>query len=240
MEEAENKTEKPLLPAFLCSRLAQSADQKKQPLLAVDYLRVSTQEQAQQKTSIPSQSEACRKTIGEKGWEFYKEYKDEGISGHLTEERNGLQSMLREAREHRFDLIVVKDYDRFARNKDSAGSIRKELKDLGIQVYAINTPVEPKPISEYDPDADQITTMMETVSDMKSDIERKQILLRMKDGKLNRAKAGKIPNKVPYGYKVIRSLDGARIKRDIMVVDEQAERVKFIFNDTRAARATGK
>jgi site-specific DNA recombinase len=229
--EKDEKTKTELLPAFLTQRLAQNSNQKSKPLKAVAYLRVSTQEQAQQKTSIPAQSEICRKTIKEKRWDYYDEYKDEGVSGHLTEERNGLQSMLREAREHKFDLIVVKDYDRFARNKDAAGIIRQELKELGIQVYAINTPVEPKPVAEYDPDADQVTTMMETVSDMKSDIERKQIMIRMKDGKLNRAKAGKIPNNVPYGYRIIRALEGTRIKRTIVAAEEETERVKFIFNE---------
>ena len=57
-------------------------------LRAVVYARVSTQEQAQNKASIPDQLEVCRKTIQDKGWRFINEYKDEGISGHLTEERH--------------------------------------------------------------------------------------------------------------------------------------------------------
>jgi site-specific DNA recombinase len=220
-----------IMPAFLSQRIAQNSNQKSQPLRVAVYLRVSTREQAQKKTSIADQSEICNKIIKENGWILYGEYKDEGVSGHLTEERNGLQSMLRDGREHKFDLILIKDYDRFARNKDAAGTIRQELKELGIQVYAINTPIEPKLVSEYDPDADQIGTMMETVSDMKSDIERKQIMLRMKDGKLNVAKAGKIPNNVPYGYRVIRTIEETKIKREIVVVEEEAARVTFIYNE---------
>jgi len=200
-------------------------------LQAAIYARVSTQEQANRKTSIPDQLEVCHKIVKEKGWKFVEEYKDEGVSGHLTEERNGLQSMLREARQHKFDLIVLKDFDRFARNKDSAGIIRQELKELGIQTFAVNTPVEPKLPSEYDPDEDDLGTIVEAISDMRSDLERKQIARRMKTGKMAKAKAGNIPNKVPYGYRVIRSLEGSKIKRTIVVNENEAARVHFIFNE---------
>lgn len=207
-------------------------------LRAVIYARVSTQEQAQKRTSIPDQIEIGHKTVEHKNWEFIGEYKDEGVSGHLVEERHGLQSMLRDARAHKFDLIVVKDYDRFARNKDSAAIIRHELKELGIQTFSVNTPVDPKLPGEYDPDDDDLSTIVETISDMRSDLERKQIARRMKMGKLSRAKLGIIPNKVPYGYQIIRTLETTKIKRTITVNEEEAARVRFIFD--RYVRGEGK
>jgi site-specific DNA recombinase len=202
----------------------------KQDLRAIIYVRVSTQEQAHGKASIPDQLEVCHKTIAERGWIFVQQYLDEGVSGHLTEERHGLQSMLRDAREHKFDLIVVKDYDRFARNKDSAAIIRQELKELGIQTFSVNTPVSPKLPGEYDPDEDDLGTIVEAISDMRSDLERKQIARRMKMGKMSRAKSSNIPNRVPYGYRIVRNLDGTKINRTIEVNEEEASRVRFIFN----------
>jgi site-specific DNA recombinase len=195
------------------------------------YTRVSTQEQAQKKTSIPEQLKDCHKVINDKGWIYFQEYIDEGISGHLTEERHGLQSMLRDAREHKFDLIIVKDYDRFARNKDAAGIIRQELKGLGIQTYAINTPVEPRSVNEYDPDDDDSATIMETISDMRADLERTAINRRMKGGRMIKAKAGKIPNRVPYGYDVVRTIENNKIKRTIVKNEGEAEKICFIFNE---------
>jgi site-specific DNA recombinase len=138
--------------------------------------------------------------------------------------------MLRDARAHKFDLIVVKDYDRFARDKDSAAIIRKELKELGIQTFSVNTPVDPRSPGEYDPDEDDIGTIVETISDMRSDLERKQIARRMKMGKMSKAKSGSIPNRVPYGYRIIRDLDGTKIRRTIVANEEEASRVRFIFN----------
>lgn len=222
--------DKPSVSVAWHERDRQPESKSKQSLRAVIYARVSTQEQAQKKTSVPDQIEVCLKTITERCWAFIQEYKDEGVSGHLTEERNGLQSMLRDAREHKFDLIVVKDYDRFARNKDSAAIIRQELKELGIQTFSVNTPVDPRLPREYDPDDDDLGTIVETISDMRSDLERKQIARRMKMGRLFRAKSGSIPNRVPYGYRIIRELEGTRIKRTIVTNEEEASRVRFIFN----------
>jgi len=211
-------------------REPQAEKKSKQRLRAVIYARVRTQEQAQKRTSVPDQLEICRKVITEKDWMFVQEYMDDGVSGHLTLERHGLQSMLRDAREHRFDLIVVKDYDRFARNKDSAAIIRQELKELGIQTFSVNTPVDPRLPRDYDPDDDDLGTIVEAISDMRSDLERKQIVRRMKTGRLLKAKLGSIPNRVPYGYRIVRELDGTKIKRIIFVSEEEASRVRFIFN----------
>ena len=200
-------------------------------LRVVIYSRVSTQEQAQKKTSVPEQIRECHETIISKGWLFVSEYKDEGVSGHLTEERHGLQSMLRDAREHKFDLILVKDYDRFARNKDAIGTIRQELKTLGIQTYAITAPVEPRALVDYDPDDNDSATIMETISDMRADLERTGINRRMKIGRMLKAKEGKIPNKVPYGYKIERTILGTKMVRKIVVDEKEAEKIRFIFSE---------
>ena len=227
---AQSETANPSVSIAWHEREPHLEKKSSQSIRAIIYARVSTQEQAQKKTSIPDQLGICREAIQERGWIFVQEYKDEGVSGHLTEERHGLQSMLRDARQHKFDLIVVKDYDRFARNKDSAAIIRQELKELGIQTFSVNTPVDPRSPGEYDPDDDDLGTIVETISDMRSDLERKQIARRMKMGKLSKAKSGSIPNRVPYGYRIIRELDGTRIKRTIIANEEEASRVRFIFN----------
>src|SRR5690242_11824622 len=95
--------------------------ENKSKIRAVIYARVSTKEQADNKISIPDQLERTRKAIIERGWELAHEpYVDSGISGHLLEERHGLQTLLKDAREHLFDLVVVTNFDRFARNRAAA------------------------------------------------------------------------------------------------------------------------
>jgi site-specific DNA recombinase len=200
---------------------------------AVIYARVSTKEQADGKISIPSQITDCRKIIIERGWELVNEpYLDEGISGHLLEERRGLQKLLVSARQHEFDLVIVKDFDRFARNRAAATIVREELKELFIQTYALSTPVEPRDPKLYDPTDDDLGIMVEGYSDTISEIERNKIRRRMMMGKVAVAKAGKIPNNVPYGYKITRSLDEkGKVHRKVEVNEEQAKIVRWIFEE---------
>lgn len=200
---------------------------------AVIYARVSTKEQVEGKISIPSQIADCKKAIIDRGWELVKDpYMDEGISGHLLEERRGLQSLLADARQHEFDLVIVKDFDRFARNRAAATIVREELKELFIQTYALNTPVEPKNPKTYDPTDDDLGIMVEGYSDTMSEIERNKIRRRMMMGKVAVAKSGKIPNNVPYGYTIKRWLDEkGKVHRTVEVNEEQAKIVRQIFDE---------
>ncbi len=135
--------------------------------------------------------------------------------------------------------MVVKDFDRFARNRAAATIVREELKELFIQTYAINTPVEPKDPKLYDPTDDDLGIMVEGYSDTMSEIERNKIRRRMMMGKIAVAKSGKIPNNVPYGYKVVRSIDEhGKIKREIVADEEKAEIVRFIFNEYIKGKGT--
>lgn len=204
------------------------------------YARVSTSEQAEGKISIPDQVTICKKAIVEHGWELAHEpYIDSGISGHLLEERKGLQSLLTDARQHMFDLVIVKDFDRFARNRAAATIVREELKELFIQTYALNTPVEPKNPKTYDPTDDDLGIMVEGYSDTMSEIERNKIRRRMMMGKVAIAKSGKIPNNVPYGYKIHRTIDEhGKVKRDVIIDETAAETVKWIYNQYLQGKGT--
>lgn len=196
------------------------------------YARVSTKEQSEGKASIPDQINLGERAIKEHAgkWEFFQTFTDAGVSGHLTEERAGLQAMLRDAREHKFDLVIVKDFDRFARNRSAATIIREELKELGIQTYALTTPVEPRDPKTYDPDEDDLGVIVEGMSDIRSDLERKGIIRRMKMGKMNKAKDGLIPNRVPHGYKITKRIDErGKVKRTISIDPDTATDIRKMF-----------
>ncbi|OGM26566.1 hypothetical protein A2627_00905 [Candidatus Woesebacteria bacterium RIFCSPHIGHO2_01_FULL_39_28] len=204
---------------------------------AAIYTRVSTQEQAKEnKTSLPEQLAACKKVCIEKGWEIIEpSYEDAGISGHLLEERLGLQKMLADAKAMKFDLVVVKDFDRLARSKTKASQIRDALKKQFVQTYSLGTPIEPRDPKKYDPMDDDLGLVVEGVSDFMNEIERNKIRRRMMLAKNAIATSGKIPNQVPFGYKVIRTLDEhGKISREIVVDEEKAEIVRRIFQMSEA------
>lgn len=199
---------------------------------AIIYARVSTKEQSDGKESIPDQIKVCKKAIVDHGWELVAEPYVDSESGHLIEERLGFQKLMQDASAYKFDLVVVKDFDRFARNKSYATKARDDLKKLFIQTYAVTTPVEPKNPKMYDPTDDDLGIMVEGFSDTMSELERNKIRRRMMMGKVAVAKSGKIPNNVPYGYKIVRWLDEkGKVHRKIEVNEEQAKIVRFIFDE---------
>ena len=203
---------------------------------AVIYTRVSTQEQAKEnKTSLEDQLSACKKMCIEKGWEVVGEYQDAGISGHLLAERLGLQNLLADAKAGKFDLVVVKDFDRLARSKTNASQIRDGLKKQFVQTYSLATPVEPRDPRKYDPMDDDLGLVVEGVSDFMSEIERNKIRRRMTLAKNAIAMNGKLPNNVPFGYKIVRTLDEhGKVSRTIEVDEEKAEIVRRIFQMSEA------
>lgn len=67
-------------------------------------------------------------------WQLGDIYADEGISGYF-EARPGFQRMLTDARNRKFDMLIVKSISRFARNTETTLSATRELKRLGIGVF---------------------------------------------------------------------------------------------------------
>lgn len=102
------------------------------------YCRVST-DQEDQANSFESQRRYFREYIERQpDWELVEIYADEGITGTSTEKRTAFNRMLRDARLHRFDLIVTKEISRFARNTLDSIRYTRELKKMGIGVLFLN------------------------------------------------------------------------------------------------------
>ncbi|OQA93101.1 MAG: hypothetical protein BWY24_00742 [Microgenomates group bacterium ADurb.Bin219] len=199
---------------------------------AVVYSRVSTREQADDKESIQDQIRVCKKAIADHQWELVADPYQDVESGHLIEERLGFQRMMQDASDYKFDLVVVKDFDRFARNKSYATKARDDLKKMFIQTYSVATPVEPRDPKLYDPTDDDLGIMVEGFSDTMAEIERNKIRRRMTMGKMAVAKSGKIPNNVPYGYVIIRWIDEKnKVQRRIEIDKEKAKIVRWIFDE---------
>lgn len=206
---------------------------------AVIYARVSTKEQADGKESIPDQIKTCKKAIADHGWELVAEPYVDTESGHLIEERLSFQKLMQDASNYKFDLVVVKDFDRFARNKSYATKARDDLKKIFIQTYSTTTPVEPRDPKLYDPTDDDLGIMVEGFSDTMNEIERNKIRRRMTIGKQAVARRGDIPNNVPYGYKIFRWLDEkGKVHRRIDINEEQAKIVKWIFDEYVKGKGT--
>ena len=112
----------------------QARPQEEECLRVCAYVRVST-DSLEQEESLENQTRFFTDYIADhEGWTFTQVYSDQGISGFL-EARDGFQTMMQDARNHVFDLILVKSVSRFARNTETTLKATRELKQLGIGVY---------------------------------------------------------------------------------------------------------
>ena len=80
------------------------------------YIRVSTEEQAKEGYSIKAQEEKLKDYVRIKGWELYKVYADEGISGKNITERPAINEMLRDLISKKIDNVLVFKIDRLTRS----------------------------------------------------------------------------------------------------------------------------
>ena len=102
------------------------------------YCRVST-DKADQLNSLEAQKEFFSEYTKRTGDALVRLYADEGISGTKIKNRKEFLRMMSDAEHGLFDMVVVKDISRFARNTvDLLQNVRK-LKSLGIETQFLNS-----------------------------------------------------------------------------------------------------
>ncbi len=176
------------------------------------YCRVSTEKEAQI-DSLEKQIEFFNEFTKKNGYELYKLYADEGISGKQIKNRKEFQAMMRDAKAKKFDKVVVKDVSRFARNTvDLLQSVR-ELKSYGVQVDFLNNGEVMEGGSEF------ILTILGAMAQQESANMSK----RVKFGKDITAGKGRVPN-IVFGYDKIPNE-----KYILKINEEEAKIVKEIF-----------
>ncbi len=80
------------------------------------YTRVSTTIQVQQGHSLEEQEKRIKAICEAKGYEVYKVYTDEAISGKDVEHRPAYQKMIKDMKEKRFNLVMALKLDRLSRS----------------------------------------------------------------------------------------------------------------------------
>ena len=152
------------------------------------YCRVST-DKSDQLNSLETQKEFFLEYTKRTGDSLIKLYADEGISGTKIKNRKEFQRMLADAEKGLFDMVVVKDISRFARNTvDLLQSVRK-LKSLGIETQFLTANMTSMGNSEF------VLTIFGALAQEESANTSKRI----KFGKKMNAEKGRVPN-IVFGY----------------------------------------
>ena len=120
-------------------------------------------------------------------------YVDEGHSGR-TAESPAFKRLRRDARNRKFDAIIVHKFDRFARNRTESLAIKSLLRhDYGIKVFSVSEPSE----DSDGPMGALIEGIMESVADWYS----QNLSAETAKGKKERSHQGKHNNRAPFGMK---------------------------------------
>lgn len=199
------------------------------------WTAVSTQAQASDdKESLAEQEKKCRAIASARGWtESEKPFIVPGESRtrwvNLRDaeiEIPELRRMLEAAKAHRFDVLMLYDYNRL---RDLLDPVAKTLASYGVQIYSANQPVEPIPVEEFNPYATDSEQMMRGMSQIISRWQISDLRRKYRFGVPARVRRGLYGLKIPYGYRKPPGREGD--KNAVPIPDEdQAKAVITIKN----------
>ncbi len=186
------------------------------PIRVALYARYSTD--LQSAASIDDQFRVCRDYAQRQGWTVTETYSDRAISGS-TMDRPGLQNLLSDVTNRRFDVVLAEGMDRLSRDLGDVDRIYKRLKFLRIKAVTI-----------ADGDLGPMHIGMKGTMNA---IFLTDLAQRTRRGLRGRIEGGKSGGGISYGYDVVRSLnaDGMPITGEREINPTQAAVIQRIFKD---------
>lgn len=152
------------------------------------YCRVST-DTDDQLNSLDAQKRFFSEYTKKNGHNLVKLYADEGISGTKTKNRKEFLQLMQDAEKGVFEMVVVKDISRFARNTVDLLNSTRRLKALDIETLFLTSNMTVLGNSEF------VLTIFGALAQEESANTSK----RVKFGKKLNAEKGRVPN-IVYGY----------------------------------------
>lgn len=181
------------------------------------YCRVSTERQAEEQT-IAVQKRFIQEWADKNNAVIVKWYCDDGWSGDLLQ-RPDLDQLLEDVALGLWSGVVFIDRDRVARNVAYQEYVFRELRDKSIELYCVNHPMA---------DTDEGNALQQVLA-VFAELDRKRIVRKMTQGKINKAKSGKlVGHSAPYGYRYI--LKSGTNEGHFEIYEPEAEIVRMIFH----------
>lgn len=179
------------------------------------YVRVSTEEQAQEGLSIDAQLKALRQYCRDHHYEIAETFVDAGESAR-TDKRPGFQRMIAGAKQKPkpFDVILVHKMDRFARNREDSAVYKALLrKELGIDVVSMTERFDDTPTGKL------TEGIMEVIAEFYSANLAHEVLKGMRE----KAERGQALGLAPLGYRIA---PGGKFE----ILEDEALVVRWIFD----------
>jgi len=186
---------------------------------AAIYARVSSEEQREGQT-IDSQIAELERFSREKGWALIGIYKDEGWSGALLS-RPALDSLRDDAARKQFDLVLLNDVDRLARDVAHLGIVKRDLERSGVKVVFRKLPSDESPTYN----------LMVNVLGSFAEFEREMIADRTRRGRRHKVEVRQqfLGSLAAYGYRYVPKEKTSGRDGYLEVVPEEAALVRQMF-----------
>ena len=211
VQKAENSTEKIFYKAGIYTRL--SSERK--------------EEWREKSSSIETQVLCCKEYALKENIKVLNTYTDYEYSG-TNFERPQFQEMMQDIKDRKINCIIIRDLSRLGREYLEMGRlIDKVFPFLGVRFISVNDKVDTVK------DLDSKKSFEVTLKNIVNDMYAKDISVKIKTSKHNRAKNGYFIGTVPpYGYKVVKLKEGQKLEVD--------EKVRFIVEEMFRLTLEGK
>lgn len=190
-------------------------------------LRVSSKQQLHDNDIPIQRAEATDYIAKRPDWVFDKEYIEKAVSGYKNsvEQREVLQQILSDARDHQFDVLLTYISDRIGRQEEYSFYVAT-LNQLGIEVWTIK---DGQLKTE-----EHIDKLLNFIRFWQNEGESKKTSMRVRDTQKEMVKAGKfVGGKAPYGYQLVPSgevSNHGRLLKKLEIVEEHAKVVRQIYS----------
>ena len=180
---------------------------------ALCYVRVSTDEQAQQAQNLPTQRRKVEERCKRDSLPVLKTFTDAGASARTTD-RPQFQTMLEYCRKHRGKVthVVFADLSRLARNVEDQSATLTAFKRLGITPISCDENIDDSAAGRLS------TNLFGTLNQYFSDVLSERTKYRMSVG----AKEGRHLHLAPIGYFNGENGSGLQVDRERAALVRQA------------------
>jgi site-specific DNA recombinase len=171
------------------------------------YARFSSD--MQKDRSIDDQFALCREIAKREGYQIAATFSDRAKSGASMFDREGLLDLMKQAKQGRFSAVIVESLDRLSRDQEDLAHVHKRLSFHSIDILT----------------NEGLTTSIHVgIRGIVGSMFLKDLGDKVRRGQSGRAREGKVPGSVPYGYRIVAGKKG-----EPEIDPEQAKIVRRIF-----------
>src|SRR5947208_4761338 len=134
----------------------------------------------------------CRARIEQQGWQYLHTYTDRARSG-ASALRPAYQSLLEDARQGQFDIVVAEALDRLSRDQEDVAGLFKRLRFAGIRLFTLAE--------------GEISELHVGLKGTMNALFLKDLAQKVRRGLEGRVREGRSGGGLCYGYDVIREYD---------------------------------